>query len=291
MENLNYYLEKAKESEYALGHFNFASAEQLRAIVLAFTKVHEEAKANGKDIALMVGTSEGEADFIGYRQARKLVDSWVEETGLPIFLNTDHHKDYDLIKKAIDIGYDSILIDGSKLEFDQNVEITKKVIEYINQINPDGTVEGELGYLRGSSEVQDKIEISSADFTKPEEAKEFVEETGVDRLAVAIGNIHGITTGQEMKLDIELLKKISDLVPETFIVLHGGSGLSDEDFKNAIMAGVTNIHINTEVRIAYREGIEEAFKTDTHTPYKFLGLALDKMEMVIERRLRLFSGL
>lgn len=290
MENLNYYLQKAREGKYALAHFNFASAEQLRAIVQAFQNVVTNYQLPITDYALMVGTSEGEGKFIGHAQARALVDAWKKETGLPLFLNADHHKSFESCKQDIDADYDTVLIDASKIPFDENVSVTKKVVEYMKSKNPNGTVEGELGYLRGSSQVQENIEISPDDFTKPGEAKKFVDQTGVDRLAVAIGNIHGITTNQEMSIDIDLLKEIVSVVPRTYLVLHGGSGLAPEDFKNAIKAGVTNVHINTDIRIAYRKGIEESFASDPKqvAPYKYLDKAVEGMQAVAEEKIRIF---
>ncbi|TSC91002.1 MAG: fructose-bisphosphate aldolase, class II, partial [Parcubacteria group bacterium Gr01-1014_2] len=160
-------------------------------------------------------------------------------------------------------------------------------------INPDISVEGELGYLRGESKIQETIEIKPEDFTKPEEAKEFVEKTGVDRLAIVFGNIHGVVSKQKEKLDFSLLKKINKAVPETFLVLHGGSGLADKEFKKSIENGITNIHINTEVRVAYREGLEEKLKESPQetTPYKFLEKAVEGMQRVVEDKVRIFLRL
>jgi len=289
MENLKYYLKKAKEGGYAIPHFNFASAEQLRALVEGFNVVYGE---TGEEVALMVGTSEGEANFLGYGQSRALVDVWKKETGLPIFLNADHHKSFASTQKAIDAGYDSVLIDLSKISIEENISVTKNVVKYMRDKNIDGVVEGELGYMRGSSEIQESIEISEDDFTKPIDAEKFVDETRVNSLAVAIGNIHGITTKQKMELDINLLERIVDRV-DAFVVLHGGSGLSNEDFKKAIDVGVSNIHINTEIRIAYRRGIEEIFESDKKvvTPYKYLDNAVKKMRNVVVERSRLFLGI
>lgn len=281
------YFKKAKEKRFAIPHFNFASAEQLKAIVLGFQDIVGESS----DYALMVGTSEGEANFLGYDKARALVDAWEEDSGLPIFLNADHHKKSDLTIKAINDGYDTVLFDASKMPFEENVKETKKIVDYAKKKEVE--VEGELGYLRGTSEVQTKIEIKKEDFTKPKEAIDFVEKTGIDRLAIAIGNIHGLTTEQEMEIDIDLIKKIKEAVPETFLVLHGGSGLTDDDFRNAIKAGITNIHINTEVRVAYREGLEEELKEEPTevAPYKFLAEAVEDMRKVVSDKVKVFLGL
>src|SRR3990167_7496678 len=223
MESLNYYLQQARQLHTALGHFNFATADVLRGIV-------EAAKDAGAP-AVMGGTSEGEADFIGLKEAAALARALREEYGFPVFLNADHFKSFDKCKEAINAGYDSIIIDASKLPNKENITLTKQVVDYCRSVNPDISIEGELGYLRGSSEVQAKIEISPTDYSKPEEVADFVSRTGVDRMAIVFGNIHGIVTDQEEKLDIDHFSKIVKALqgaPVSF-VLHGASGLKDED--------------------------------------------------------------
>lgn len=288
--NLNDYLKIAKEKKFAVPHFNFASAEQLEAIVSGFKKVLDFYNLPYEKYVLMVGTSEGEAKFLGYRQARALVHSWGKETNIRIFLNADHHKSFESCKKALDDGYDTVLIDASSLPFEENTKLTHQVADYAKSLSSDITVEGELGYLRGESKLQKSVEIKPEDFTKPEQVREFIEKTGVDRLAVVFGNIHGVVSKQEEKLDFGLLEKINRAVPETFLVLHGGSGLSDDDFKKAIAGGITNIHINTEVRVAYREGLDEKLKESPAetTPYKFLEGAVEKMREVVEEKVKIF---
>ena len=288
--SLNDYLQLAEERKFAIPHFNFTSTEQLEAIIMGFKKVLDFYNLPYGEYALMVGTSEGEAKFLGYAQSRALVDSWKKETNIPIFLNADHHKSFESCKEAIGVGYDTILIDGSSLSFEENIKMTHGVVDYAKSVNPEITVEGELGYLRGESKIQETVEIKPEDFTKPEEAKEFVELTGVDRLAVVFGNIHGVVSKQDEKLDFSLLEKINKAVPETFLVLHGGSGLSEEDFKKAIKNGITNIHINTEVRVAYREGLDKKLKESPQetTPYKFLEGAVEEMKKVVEEKVKIF---
>ena len=288
--NLNDYLKIAKENKFAVPHFNFASAEQLEAIVLGFKKVLDFYNLPYDKYALMAGTSEGEAKFLGLGQARALVDSWKKETNIPIFLNADHHKSFESCKEAIKHGYDTVLMDGSATPFEENIKTTHAVVDYAKSVNPEITVEGELGYLRGESKLQEMVEINTSDFTKPEEAKEFFEKTGVDRLAVVFGNIHGVVSKQEEKLDFDLLGKINAAVPDVFLVLHGGSGLAESDFKKAVENGITNIHINTEVRVAYREGLDEKLKEAPKetTPYKFLEGAVEKMRGVVEEKVKIF---
>jgi len=284
--NLNYYLQQARQNGYALGHFNFSTADVLKGIV--------EASKEAGAPAVMVGTSEGEADFVGLKEAVTLVKALREEFNFPVFLNADHFKSFEKCKEAIDAEYDSVIIDTSKMEFVENVAETKKVVEYAREIskyrNIEILVEGELGYLRGSSQVQTKIEITPADFTKPEEAREFVEKTGVNQLAVVFGNIHGIVTDQEEKLDIEHFKKIMAAVPGVFYVLHGASGLSDDDVRMAIKAGITNVHFNTELRVAYRDAIRDTIEQNPNetTPYKYLVKADEAVKRVVTEKIKLF---
>lgn len=281
MKSLNDFFKQARQDKWAIGHFNFSTADQLRAIVEAASEL---------DLPVMAGTSEGEAGFLGMEQCVALVKSWRDQ-GHPVFLNADHFKSFESTKKAIDVGYDSVLIDGSKLSFEENTALTKQVVEYARLINPEITVEGELGYLRGSSEIQERVEISPEDFTKPEEATKFVEQTGVERLAIVFGNIHGIVTGQEEKLDIETLKKISLVTLDVFLVLHGASGLPDEQIKEAIKNGITNVHINTELRVAYHEALEKEIADDPKetTPYKYLDLPFEAVKKLVVEKLRLFK--
>ncbi|MDP3697683.1 MAG: class II fructose-bisphosphate aldolase [Candidatus Taylorbacteria bacterium] len=286
--SLNWYLEEARKNHYALGHFNFSTEDVLRGIV--------EASKDAGAPAVMVGTSEGEADYVGLYEAVALVGAVRKHYNFPVFLNADHFKSFGKCQEAIDAGYDSVIIDESKMAFADNISASKKVVEYARQVsksrNIEITVEGEIGYLRGSSEVQKKVEITPDDYTKTEEAKEFVTKTGVDRLAVVFGNIHGIVTDQEETLDIEHFKRIVEAVPKPYYVLHGASGLKDKDVKAAIKAGVTNVHFNTELRVAYTEGLHKALhdKPGETTPYKYLKVGVDEMKKVVAAKVKMFMG-
>lgn len=282
--NLNWYLAQARDNGQAIGHFNFATEDVLRGII--------EASRDAGAPTVMVGTSEGEANFVGTKEAVALVKAMREDFDYPVFLNADHYKSFEKCKEAVDAGYDSIIIDASKSPNEENISLTKQVIDYCRSVSPDISVEGELGYLRGSSEVQTKIEISSADYSKPEEVADFVSRTGVDRMAVVFGNIHGIVTDQEEKLDIEHFSKIVLAEPRPYYVLHGASGLKDEDVVASIRAGITNVHFNTELRVAYRNEIEKQFHEHPNetTPYKYLGPAVDEVKKLVTAKIRLFMG-
>ncbi len=282
MKKLKQYFQDAVANKWAIGHFNFSTADQLK----AFVEVASEIGA-----PLMVGTSEGESKFFGRHQAVALVNSW-QAMGHVVFLNADHHKSWETAKESIDVGYGSILIDASKLPFEENIELTKKVVDYARSVNPEIIVEGELGYLRGESEVQTKIKISSDDYTKPEEAKDFVLRTGIDRLAIAFGSIHGLVTEQEMHLDMPVLRNIVEAIPDTPLVLHGGSGLLSTEIQEAIKNGISNVHINTELRVAYQEALKDEFSKapEQTTPYKFLTPSYEATKAVAKEKLELFGS-
>ncbi len=317
--NLNWYLEQARAGSYALGHFNFATEDVLRGIV--------EASRDAGAPAVMVGTSEGEAEFVGIKEAVAMIQAMREHFDYPIFLNADHFKSFEKCREAIDAGYDSIIIDpaqsnsadrqqkgrtlsgASASNLDERIRITRQVVDYARSANSGISIEGELGYLRGSSEVQQKIEISAADYSKPEEVADFVSRTGVDRMAVVFGNIHGIvkevvtaptreavgvpteTSGEE-KLDIEHFSRIVTAEPRPYYVLHGASGLKDEDVAASIKAGISNVHFNTELRVAYRNEIDRQFHANPNetTPYKYLGPAVDEVKKVVAQKIKVFMG-
>ncbi len=282
METLNDHLAKAQADNYAIGHFNFATADVLRAIV--------EAARDAGAPTVMAGTSEHEAEFVGMAEAVALVKALREELGYPVFLNADHFKTAAACKAAIDAGYDSVLIDGSKLSLADNIAVVQEVVAYAKERNV--TVEGELGYLRGSSQVQETVTITPDDYTKPDEAVTFVEQTGIDRLAPVFGNIHGIVTKQKESLDIEHLTAIAAAVPNAFLVLHGASGLPDDQVRAAIAAGIVNVHFNTELRVAYAKALDK--QLDEHpeetTPYKYLAPAVQEVRKVVAQKLALFKS-
>lgn len=274
----------ARTGGWAIGHFNFSTVDVLRAIV-------EGAKAGGAP-CVMVGTSEGEAKFLGLQEAVALVHAVRLAANFPVFLNADHFRSFAAAKSAVDAGYDTVLFDGGANPYEINVIESHRIWQYAQSARGPMMIEGELGYLKGSSEVQKEVTISPADFTKPEQAADFVSRTGVERLAIVFGNIHGIVTQQKETLDIAHLKKVAAAVPGTYLVLHGASGLPDEQVREAVAAGITNVHFNTELRVAYQEGIrkELAAHPDQTTPAKYLAPAADKVRDLVEAKVRLFMG-
>lgn len=277
---------QAKEKKYAIGAFNASNLEGIRAIVQAARKLNSP---------VIIATSESEKKFIGGKQIKAAINVWREETDLPIVLHLDHGKSFEIIKEAIDDGYDSVHFDGSELSFEENVEITKKVVDFAKNkrvLN----IEGEMGYLRGGSTLHEEVEIKEEDLTVPEEALRFVEETGVDTLAIAIGNIHGIIKNKNLKnphLFLDRLEEIDkSLGDKAFLCLHGGSGTPKEDIKKAIKLGIVKININTELRIAYAKSLRDFFQENTNEvkPHNIMTPVVEAVQKVVEEKIGLFSG-
>lgn len=286
MKTYREYIEDAKNRGVAIGHFNISNIEGLTAIFNVAKKL---------ELPIIIGVSEGERDFIGVKQVRALVTSLREQYNYPIFLNADHTYSLERVKEVVDAGYDSVIFDGAKLSFEENVKIAKECVDYAKSVNPEILVEAELGYIGMSSKVLDEIPegVSLDNLTTADEAKRFVEETGVDLFAPSVGNIHGMLRNvKDPRLNIERIKEISISTGKP-LVLHGGSGTEDEDFVNAIKAGVAIVHINTEIRVAYRDGIKKTLEEspDEVAPYKLMKASIAEMEKVIEKRLRLFNGI
>ncbi len=276
----------AELKHIAVGHFNISNLEALWAIFRA---------AKSLNLPVIVGLSEGERDFVGVKQAVALVKSIREEYNYPIFINADHTYTVERVKEAIDAGFDAVIFDGAKLSFEENIAKAKECVDYARTSGRDVLVEAEVGYIGTSSKVMDEIPegVGPENLTTPEQAERFVRETGVDLFAPAVGNMHGMIRGHASpKLDIERIAKLraASGVP---LVLHGGSGTSDEDFREAIKAGISLVHINTEIRVAFVKTLAEYLTAhpDEVAPYKIMKEPTEAMQKVIEARLRLFSGL
>ena len=286
MKTLREIIKNAEENKTAIGHFNISDCVALKGIFFA---------AKELNLPIIIGVSEGERDFVGVKRVVDMIKSIREEFNWPIFLNADHTHSFEKIKEAIDAGFDAVLFDGGKLPMEENIKQAKQVVEYAKSVNPEILVEGELGYIGGSStilkEVPKDADIAPESLTKPEDAERFVKETGVDLLAPAVGNIHGMfKNAPNPHIDIERIKILrqSAGVP---IVLHGGSGIRDEEFLQAINAGISIIHINTEIRVAWRKGMEKGLseKPEEVVPYKIMPAAIEEIKKVVENRLKLFS--
>ena len=273
---------RARKEHWSTGHFNVSELDQMRVIVEACKEMGAPA---------IIGTSEGERKHFGLMEAVALRDVMRLEYDIPVFLNADHTKSVDGAKKAIDAGYDSIHIDLSAESFEVNMAGTKEIVEYAKAAS--FSIEGELGYLKGESKVQhEKIAISAQDYTKPEQAAQFVKETGIDRLAIVVGNIHGISL-DEPDLDMDRICAIREAIPaEVALVLHAGSGIPDDQIRAAIEAGIANIHINTDLRTAFVAGLRESFakNPDEVSMYKLDAPANEAMKQVVKEKLALFGS-
>jgi fructose-bisphosphate aldolase class II len=243
-----------------------------------------------------VGASEGEREFIGVRQIAALVRSLREESDCPIFLNADHTHSLAKAVEAARAGFDAIVFDLSALPFEQNVRQTKEAVETLKTINSAILVEGEIGDIGTGSEIHEEAPDLSRGLTSPAEAKQFVEATGIDILAPAVGNMHGMlksmVQGQTRKrLDIQRIAQIKNAA-QVPLTLHGGSGTDDEDLRKAIAAGINIIHINTELRVAWRRGLEEGLSKQPNevVPYKILPFAVESVKEVARSRLKLFNA-
>lgn len=269
-------LRKSKKNERALGQFNFSAFEQLQGILKA---------AQINDTPVIIGTSGGESHFLGLKQARALVNAGKEKYGVDAFLNLDHGQDLEWVKKAVDVGYDAVHFDGSDLSFEENIEQTKEVVKYAHSAGV--LVEGELGYLTGESKShQGQIEIKKEDLTSPEQVRKFVQATDVDSLAVAIGNVHGIYAKMPA-LDLERLQKINKET-RAFLVLHGGSGISEQDLQQAVKSGIVKINVNTELRITWKENLTKALKQDSIKPYQILPEVEQAVTEKVKKKITLF---
>jgi len=282
MKTLREYLEWAKEKKVAIGHFNVSDSEGFKAVVES---------ARELSVPVVIGVSEKERSFLGVAEIRVLVQV-EKDKGQPVFLNADHTYSVEASKEAIDAKFDSVIIDGAEKPFFENVMMTKEVVNYARTNAPEMLVEGELGFIGSGSMFRDEIPegVSEDTQTTPEDAVKFIEETGVDLFAPSVGNIHGLVRSGEPKLNIERIKDIAKVV-NIPLVLHGASGNTDEEVLEAINAGIRMVHINTELRIAYKEGIKKGMSSDELAPYKFMAEGVAEMKKVVTAKLKLFNKL
>ena len=270
-------LEDARENKYAVGAFNVHNLETLKAVAKAAYEMRSP---------LILQTTPGTIKHAGEDYIAAMAKVASEKYDIPIALHLDHGNSFDLVVKCIRAGYTSVMIDGSMLSYEENVELTKKVVEVAHAAGV--TVEAELGSIVGVEDDMYVKEDKSA-FTDPKMAADFVEKTGVDSLAIAIGTAHGMYKG-EVKLDFERLKEIASLV-DIPLVLHGASGVPDELVKKAIALGICKLNIATELKIPFANAIKEVFKNnpDESDPRKFLAPGEKAIEEVVKEKIKLFG--
>jgi len=256
-------LKDAKKNKYAIGQFNFSTLDQLKGILRASSEA---------ETPVILGTSEGELAYLGLEEAVALVEISKIKYKVSAFLNLDHGKNLSLIKKAVDYGFSAVHFDGSGLPLEKNIEYAKKIVEYAHKKNV--LVEGELDAIK-----KGKITLLS-------EAERFVKETGIDSLAVAIGNVHGYD--RKVRLDFERLKEFNKKLA-VFLVLHGGSGIPDASIKKAIKLGIVKININTELRMAWKQSLIKILKSREIKPYNILPKIEWAVQKKVEQKLKLFN--
>ena len=263
------YFRIAGKNGWAIGQFNFSNAEILQAIIQAAQKLRSP---------LILGTSMGECEFFNPQKAVILAEFFRQETGLPVFLNLDHGKSLDYIKEVIVAGYQVVHFDGSDLPLKKNIEITKKVVAYAQRRNV--LVEGEVGVIGG-------------DLTEPQDALDFVRQTGVDSLAISVGTMHGISkSGQNPPINLKRLAEIKKKVGSVPLVLHGGSGTPLKDIRAAVRLGIVKVNFNTELRRAFTNSLKLFFENNPieTTPYKYLPQAILSVQKIVEEKIKLLNS-
>ena len=290
--------EKSMKEHFAIGAFNVNNMEIIQAIV-------DAAAEENSPVILQASSSAIKYARIGY--LRKMVEAAIEEHDIPIALHLDHGPDFETCKMCIDNGFSSVMIDGSKYEFEQNIELTKKVVDYAHSRGV--VVEAELGKLAG---IEDdvKVDAHEAMYTDPDQAKEFVERTGCDSLAIAIGTSHGAYKFKgEAKLRFDILQKVKEKLPNTPIVLHGAStvipelvdmcnkyggnipgakGVPDEMLHEASKSGVSKINVDTDLRLAMTAAIRKVFveEPSKFDPRAYLTPARDLIKETVQHKIR-----
>lgn len=290
--------EKSMQEHFAIGAFNVNNMEFIQAI----TEAANEAKS---PVILQVSSSAIKYAKMNY--LIKMVEAATQETDIPIALHLDHGPDFETCKMCIDAGFTSVMIDGSKYDFEENVAITKKVVEYAHSKGV--VVEAELGKLAG---VEDDVNVAEDDarYTDPDQAKEFVERTGCDSLAIAIGTSHGAYKFKgDAKLRFDILAKIKEKLPNTPIVLHGASsvvpelvemcnnnggdipgakGCPDEMLKQAGETGVSKINVDTDLRLAMTAQVRKIFHDEPSVfdPRKYLGAAKEEIKKTVSHKIK-----
>jgi len=284
MKSLIEVIHQAQSSRVAIGHFNISNIE-------GFWGIFNAAKA--LNLPIVIGVSEGERDFVGVRQTVALVKSIRDQLDYPIYANADHTYSIERVQEAVEAGFDSVIIDGAKLPMEENIALTKQAVQVSKQINPQVLIEAEVGYIGTSSKMLDEVPegVTADSMPTGQEVRDFVTVTGADLISPAVGNIHGmLKNASNPELHIDRISQIHQTagVP---LVLHGGSGIKDDNFKEAIKAGISMIHINTEIRKAWRDAAAKSFADNPEevAPYKLMKSSVDAVQQVVTNRLKLFN--
>ena len=291
-------IEKSMKEHFAIGAFNVNNMEIVQAIVKA---------AADENSPIILQASSSAIKYAGIEYLKKMIESALDEYDIPLALHLDHGPDFETCKMCIDNGFSSVMIDGSKYDFEENIALTRKVVEYAHSKGV--VVEAELGKLAG---IEDDVNVSASDamYTDPDQAKEFVARTSCDSLAIAIGTSHGAYKFKgEAKLRFDILANVKQKLPNTPIVLHGAStvipelvemcnkyggdipgakGVPDEILHEASISGVSKINVDTDLRLAMTAAIRKTFAEDpaVFDPRKYLGNARTLIEEVVKHKIK-----
>lgn len=270
-------LSQAQNFEYAVGAFNVSNMEQVQAVVTA---------AENEKAAAIIQASESALKYAGLEMLSSIIICAAQKSQVPIALHLDHGTTFEVVEACIKSGWTSVMIDASACDFELNIAKTKKIVEIARKNNI--SVEAELGCIAGT-EDQISVKEENERFTDPNKASEFVERTGIDSLAIAIGTAHGKYKGKP-RLDFERLKLIKNHVSIP-LVLHGASGVSNSDLQRAIKLGIKKINIDTDLRQAFADGCKEAFAKNQqeYDIRKICNCARKKMFEVASEKIRVFS--
>ncbi len=290
-------LVKKYESEgKCIAHFNVSNLDQLRAIC----EVAQE-----MDESVIIGASEGEREYIGVQMLRAMVDQMKTEYAVQIYLNADHTYTFEKVVEVVLAGYDSVIVDGAKLDYEENIKLVKMCSDWVRAYEKEKTlelgyvvkvlVEAELGYIGQSSSLNDSLPagVSEENLTTVDQALDFALRTGIDMFAPAVGNVHGmLVNAKEPDLNIQRIKDLRQALPNTPFVLHGASGNSDQDLVDSIDAGVSIIHINTEIRKAFTDGVRSYLNDEKNkkeiAPYKYGKAGQEEMKKVVRAKMELY---
>ncbi|MGD9677972.1 MAG: class II fructose-1,6-bisphosphate aldolase [Vulcanibacillus sp.] len=271
-------LRKAKAEKYAVGQFNINNLEFTQAIV-------EAAIEEGSPVIL--GVSEGAIKYMGLEYTVALAKTAAEISDIPIALHLDHGSSFEIAMKVIRAGFSSVMFDGSHYSYEQNVILTKKIVEAARAMGV--SVEGELGTI-GGTEDDLSVEDKDALLANPLEAIKYYKDTDVDALAIAVGSAHGVYKG-EPKIRFDIIEAVCKEI-DIPLVLHGGSGIPDETIKKAIKAGIGKINVNTECQIVMTKKIREIFINDSkvYDPRKYLGPGREEIKRAVKEKIILFGS-
>lgn len=271
-------LDKANQNNYAVGAFNVNNLEFVQAVIVA---------AELMDSPVIIQTTEGAIKYAGIDYLSSIIKFAAKKARVPVAFHLDHGTTYEIIMQCIANGWTSVMIDGSHYDLETNIKLTKEVVKVAHACKI--SVEAELGRLSG---VEDQISVKEKDaqYTDPKEAEIFVKETEIDSLAIAIGTAHGIYKGKP-KLDFNRLAEIKSILKMP-IVLHGASGISDRDLKKAVKYGVNKINIDTDLRLAFKQGCEDMMESEPETidPRRICGNARVYVKNVAQKKIKVFLG-